>query len=206
MWLDFQLLELIKVSVALFETTMKRRKEQPPKEIKIIPERIQNIQIAMPQLKYEVVAQPILKTEFTGHVTVIPTVLIFYLSNMEFKTVATIIQETMERGACVLTARQMSIRNRISMPTTYTVLHNLRKMGIVYEHREGRYVKRAIDFQAVQHLNDLVSVEDRGIYVRLRGKVHQKNINNLTEADLQKAYDKYVLPVDHDLEEEEEYD
>lgn len=185
---------------------MRRRQEKPPKEIVIKPQRIQNIKIAMPQLEYKVVAQPILKTQFTGHVTVIPTVLIFYLSNQEFKVVATIIQETMECGACVLSAQQMCIRNSISIPTMYSVLHNLRKMGIVYEQREGRNVKRAIDFNAVQHLNDLVSLEDRGIYTRLRGKVRLKNINNLTEADLQKAYDKYVLPVDHDPEEEEEYD
>lgn len=189
-----------------FKTIMKRRNERPPKELKVPKQRIQEMDIAIPKLEYKVVAQPILKTEFTGHVTVIPTVLIFYLNNQEFKVVATIIQETMENGACTLTAKQISIRNSISMPTIYTVIHNLRKMGIIYEKREGWNVKRAIDFNAVQHLNDLVSVEDRGIYKRLRGKVHQKNINNLTEKDLQKAYDQYVLPVEHDPEEEEEYD
>lgn len=185
---------------------MKRRQEKPPKEIRFKPERIQNMDIALPQVEYKVVAQPILKTKFTGHVTVIPTVLIFYLTNQEFKVVATIIQENMECGACVLSAKQLCIRNAISIPTMYSVLHNLRKMGIIYEQREGRNVKRAIDFNAVQHLNDLLNIEDRGIYKRLRGKVHQKNINNITKADLQKAYDKYVLPVDHDPEEEEEYD
>lgn len=185
---------------------MKRRIEKPPKEIRFKPQRIQNMDIALPQVEYKVVTQTVLKTKFTGHVTVIPTVLIFYLNNQEFKIVATIIQETMEVGACVLSAQQIGIRNNISIPTVYTMLHNLRKMGIIYEHREGRNIKRVIDFNAVQHLNDLVSIEDRGIYTRLRGKVRQKNINNLTEADLQKAYDKYVLPADHDPEEEEEYD
>mgnify|MGYP003429678609 FL=1 len=185
---------------------MKRRIECPPKEIRFKPKRIQNMDIAIPQLEYKVVAQPILKTQFTGHVTVIPTVLIFYLNNQEFKVVATIIQETMENGVCILSAKQMSVRNSISMPTIYTVVHNLRKMGIIYEVREGKNIKRAIDFKAVQHLNDLVSEQDRGIYKRLRSKVRQKNINNLTEDDLQKAYDKYVLPVEHDPEEEEEYD
>lgn len=185
---------------------MKRREKKPPETVGIPRQRIQNMDIAIPQLEYKVVAQPVLKTKFTGHVTVIPTVLIFYLNNQEFKVVATIIQETMENGACVLTAKQMSIRNSISMPTIYTVIHNLRKMGVIYEQREGWSVKRAIDFDAVQHLNDLVSIEDRGVYKRLRSRVRNKNINNLTEADLQRAYDQYVLPVDHDPEEEEEYD
>lgn len=185
---------------------MKRRNDKPPKSLKVIPQRIQEMNIDIPKVEYKVVAQPILKTQFTGHVTVIPTVLIFYLSNQEFKIVATIIQETMENGACVLNAKQFSVRNGISMPTLYTTIHNLRKMGIIYEEREGRSVKRAIDFNAVQHLNDLLSVEDRGIYIRLRNKVKHKNINNLTESDLERSYDKYVLPIDHDPEEEEEYD
>lgn len=189
-----------------FKTIMKRRNDKPPKSLKVIPQRIQKMNIDIPKVEYKVVAQPILKTQFTGHVTVIPTVLIFYLNNQEFKVVATIIQETMENGTCTLNAKQFSIRNGISMPTLYTTIHNLRKMGIIYEEREGRNVKRAIDFNAVQHLNDLVSIEDRGIYIRLRNKVRHKNINNLTESDLERSYDKYVLPVDHDPEEEEEYD
>lgn len=185
---------------------MKRRVERPPKSLKVIPQRIQNMNIDIPSLEYKVVAQPILKTKFTGHVTVIPTVLIFYLNTAEFRIVATIIQETLENGACDLTIKQIAIRNTMSLPTVYTCIHNLRKMRVIYEEREGRKVKRAIDFDAVQHLNDLVSIEDRGIYKRLREKVRLKNINNLTEKDLEKSYDRYVLPVDHDPEEEEEYD
>lgn len=185
---------------------MKKQKTKPPEVIQIVPQRIQNMDIAIPKLEYKVIAQPVLKTQFTGHVTVIPTVLIFYLTSQEFKVVATIIQETMENGACTLTVKQIGIRHSIGTNTLYNTIYHLRKMGIVYEKREGRAVTRAIDFNAVQHLNDLVSVEDRGIYKRLRRKVKNKNINNLTKQDIEKSYDKYVLPVDHDIEEEEEYD
>lgn len=185
---------------------MKRRNKKLPQSLKVIPRRIQEMNIDIPKVEYKVVAQPILETQFTGHVTVIPTVLVFYLNNQEFKVVATIIQETMENGACTLNAKQFGVRNGISMPTLYTVIHRLRKMGIIYEQREGRSVKRAIDFNAVQHLNDLVSIEDRGIYIRLRKKLRNKNINNITEKDIERSHDKYVLPVNHDPEEEEEYD
>lgn len=185
---------------------MKRRIDKPPKEIKFKVPRGSELDIAIPQIEYKVVAQPILKTKFKGQVTVVPTVLIFYLTNQEFKVVSTIIQETMERGVCSLSAKQIGLRTRINIGGTYDILHNLRKMGIMYERRDGWYVERAIDFNAVQHLNDLVKSEDRGVCIRLRNKVHRKNINSLTQDDLQKAYDKYVLPADHDPEEEEEYD
>ena len=192
--------------MTFFKTIMRKRKDEPPKVIKVKPQRIQNMDIAIPQLEYKVVAQPILKTQFTGNVTVIPSVLIFYLNNMEFKIVATIIQETMEKGVCVLTVKQMAIKNLMSMPSLYTTLHTLRKMKLIYEERSGKQVKRAIDFNAVQHLNDLTSNEDYGIYKRLRGKVKQKIIYNITKKDLEKCYDQYILPPDHDIEEEEEYD
>lgn len=184
----------------------KRKQEVMPKMLPVKPQRIQEIPLAIPKLEYKVIAQPILKTAFTGHVIAVPTILIFYLNSLEFKVVATIMQETMEVGVCVLTAKQFSVRTKACLPNIYNALHALRKMGIVYEYRQGRYVARAIDFNAVQHLNDLLSIEDRGVYRRLRDKLKLKNINNITKHDLERIYDKYVLPVDHDIEEEEEYD
>lgn len=184
----------------------KRQREIIPKTLPVQPQRIQHIAFAIPKLEYKVVAQPILKTTFTGHVTAIPTVLIFYLNSMEFKIVAAIIQETMENGVCLLTASQFATRFKTCLPTIYDNLYNLRKMGVIYEDRQGRQVARAIDFNAVQHLNDILSIEDRGMYRRLRDKLKLKNINNITKDDFERVYDKYVLPPDHDIEEEEEYD
>ena len=184
----------------------KRRREVIPKSLPVQPQRIQNVAFAIPKLEYKVVAQPILKTAFTGHVTAIPTVLIFYLNTMEFKIVATIIQETMENGVCLLTVAQFAIRLKTSPPTIYDNLYKLRKMGVVYEDRQGRQVARAIDFNAVQHLNDILNIEDRGMYRRLRDKLKLKNINNIAKEDFNRVYDKHVLPADHDIEEEEEYD
>lgn len=179
---------------------------EPPKTVKVIPGKIQKTGLQVPQLTYKVVAQPILKTEFTGNVAPIPTVLIFYLSANELMVVATIIQETMENAICLLTKKQFCIRLKMKMRNLSDTLYHLRKMHILYERRNGWKVQRMIDYKSVQHLNDLLENEDRGIYKRLRRKCRTKNINHITTNDLQKAYDKYVLPADHDIEEEEEYD
>lgn len=184
----------------------KHPKERIPKKLSVHPQRIQNYALAIPKLEYKVVAQPVLKTAFTGHVTAVPTVLIFYLNPMEFKIVATIIQETMENGVCLLTSKQFGVRLKASRAMVYNNLYALRKMGVIYEERQGNHIAKILDFKAIQHLNDILSVEDRGIYIRLRKKMHSKNINNITEEDLERAYDRHVLPVIHDIEEEEEYD
>lgn len=184
----------------------KHKQERIPKTLPVIPQRFQNISLEIPQIEYKVVAQPILKTAFTGHVTAIPTVLIFYLNSLEFKVVATIIQETMENGVCILTLKQIASRLKTALPTLYDTVYHLRKMGVIYEDRQSYKIARAIDFNAVQKLNDLLLYEDRGMYRRLRTKMRFKNINNINENDLKKAYDLHVLPIDHDIEEEEEYD
>lgn len=184
----------------------KKQREFYPKKLTVKPQRIQNVALAIPKLEYKVVAQPILKTEFTGHVTTVPTVLIFYLNNLEFKIIATIIQETIECGVCLLNAKQFAVRLSTNTKRIYDELYKLRKMGLLYEDRQGRSVARAVDFKTVQHLNDLLGAEDRGVYRRLRNRMKLRNIRGITKEDLKLIYDKYVLPVDHDPEEEEEYD
>lgn len=184
----------------------KHKPDKYPKTLKVIPQRFQNVPLKVPKIEYKVVAQPVLKTAFTGHVTAIPTVLIFYLNSIEFKVVATIIQETMETGMCILTAEQMATRLKSTKHTIYDTIYHLRKMGVIYQYKQGYKVVKVIDFKAVQKLNDLLLYEDRGMYRRLRTKMRYRDINHITQDDLKKAYDLHVLPIDHDIEEEEEYD
>lgn len=185
---------------------MSRKWNQPPRFIRVNYHRIQKQAIEAPTYKYEVVAQPILKTVFTGHVMAVPTVLMFFLRPSELKIAAIIIQENMESGDCVLTSKQFAIRLCTTCKNVYATMYTLRKLGVIYEKRFCNVVHRAVDFSAVQHLNDLIEIEDRGIYTRLRHKTKLKNIKNITREDVQKCYDQYVLAVDHDIEEEEEYD
>lgn len=187
---------------------MKRKLGNPPKKkvIRFNPNRIQKTDIKIPNFNYEVIATAEEKTTFTGHVTIIPTVLIFYLHAHELKVAATIMQEIMENGQCLLTTKQFCVRLKISIPTLYATMKHLRRLHVITEQRNGWKIQRGIDFKAVQHLNDIVSIEDRGIYTRLRAKCKDKNIEHITKDDIKAVYDQYVLPPDHDIEEEEEYD
>lgn len=187
---------------------MRRKSSKPSyeKTIKFNPNRVQTTDIKIPNFNYKVVAETEEKTAFTGHVTLIPTVLIFYLHANELKVAATIMQEIMENGRCLLATKQFCVRLQLSKPTLYSSMKALRRLHVIIEKRHGWKVDRSINYEAIQHLNDLVSIEDRGIYTRLRSKCKYRNIENITEKDLDGSYDKYVLPVDHDPEEEEEYD
>lgn len=185
---------------------MRRKWGEPPKSVKVVPGKVQLTDLKVPDIEYKVVAQSVLKTAFTGNVTPIPTVLIFYLNPDELLVAATIIQETMENGVCSLRKKAMGIRLKLTLRTITEALYHLKKMGIVRQMGRGWNYRWAIDYSAVQHLNDLLVNEDRGIYRRLRGKCKLKNIKNINKDDLGKAYDRYVLPPNHDIEDEEEYD
>lgn len=173
---------------------------------KFYPNRIQKTDIKIPNFNYKVVAEVEEQTAFSGNVIVLPTVLLLYLRPNELRVAATILQEIMENGECLLTAQQFCIRLQLSLPTIHSTFTNLRKLHVMKETRKGWKIKRKIDFEAVQHFNDLVAGEDRGIFPRLRNRCRLKNIAHITRKDVEMAYDKYVLPPDHDIEEEEEYD
>lgn len=185
---------------------MVKRAETSPKTIEVIPGKIQKTSLEVPEIEYKIVAQPVLKSKFVGNIIPLPTVLIFYLHPRELVVVSVIIQEIMENGACLLNKKQFCIRLKMTARTISSTFYNLRKMKIMYEMRNGRKIQRLINYDSVQYLNDLLEREDRGIYKRLRAKCKIKDVNNITQKDLDKAYDKYVLPADHDIEEEEEYD
>lgn len=184
------------------------RKNRAAKEkITFDPDSIPKTEIKIPKFKYKVAVDDVsMQTAFTGNVIGLPTVLIFYLHANELKVVCVILQEIMERGACILTYQQFSIRLCISLPTLYQTMRKLRTMNVIEELRKGWKVRRWLNFEAIQHLNDLVDTEDRGIYPRLRRKCKSKSIKKINEEDIKAVYDQYVLPPDHDIEEEEEYD
>lgn len=184
-----------------------RKSESSEESITFNANKIPKTDIKIPKLNYKVVVDDVsMQTAFTGNVIGLPTVLVFYLHASELKVVCVILQEIMERGACILTYQQLSKRLCISLPTLYQTMKNLKRMHIIDELRKGWKIRRWLDFQAIQHLNDLVDIEDRGIYPRLRRKCRNRNIGKITEDDVRSAYDQYVLPPDHDIEEEEEYD
>ena len=176
--------------------------------VKINPKELRN-GIVMPKIKYEIVATIEHEEAFSGMVLPIPKVLIYFLNNNELKVVSTIIEETNETGECALTVREIAIKMQLSPPTVSGALYSLRKMGLLVEISNGERGNgkiRTLNYATVQHLNDLVEGEDPGIYSRIRKATRKTVILNLTREDVVKAYDRYVLPPDHDPEEEEEYD
>lgn len=176
--------------------------------IEIDPKELKN-GIVVPKVKYQVVATVEHQQVFNGMVLPIPRVLIYYLSKVELQVVATIIEQTNEVGECALTVKEIAKKIKGSTPTTSTALYALRRMGILKETPNGQKGAgriRTLNYDAIQHLNDLVEGEDPGVFARLRKATRKSQIQKLGQYDLDKSYDSTVLPPDHDPEEEEEYD
>lgn len=179
-----------------------------PIVIKVDPSELRN-GIVFPTIKYEVIATVEEEEVFQGMVLPIPRVLLYYLNHNELIIVSCILEMVNETGICALTTREIAARLKISVPSLTNALYSLRKAGLLLEQPNGKRGAgrlRKLNFEAIQHLNDLVEGEDPGVYVRIRKATKKIDITHLTKEDINQAYDNKVLPPDHDPAEEEEYD
>lgn len=179
-----------------------------PVSIKFKAGEVKKETLVMPEISYQVIANTEMKAVFTGDITPLPTTLIFYLNHAELMIVATIMSETTTNGECNLNIREMARRIYASEVTVCNAISALRKSGLLLEKKSGvrNSKSRIINYEALQHLNDVLEGENPGIYARIRGKLRKKNIFNITKEDVMNAYDNKILPPDHDPMEEEEYD
>lgn len=180
-----------------------------PFKIKVDPLKLKRQSLVLPKVTYNVVASTEMEEVFTGSVLPIPTVLIYYLTHTELLVAAVIMEETNEHGECLLTVSELATRIKTTNATISTALYSMRRFGLLLETpngMRGNGRNRMLNYQAIQHLNDLVEGEDPGIYVRIRRAASKKSIPNINAEDIRNAYDNKVLPPDHDPAEEEEYD
>lgn len=165
--------------------------------------------IVLPKVKYEVVATMDSEQVFQGMVLPIPKVLIYFLNRNEMLVMTTILEASIDTGDCAFTTKELSKKIHITLPTLTAALYSLRKIGLLLEQPNGNRGNgriRKLNYEAIQHLNDLVEGEDVDVFVRIRKATKKVNIMNLTKSDIHNAYDNYALPPDHDPAEEEEYD
>lgn len=167
-------------------------------------------EIKVPRVKYEVVAKIDMETAFTGEVTPIPTVLIHYLSHLELRIISVIMEDTYRYGECDQTVKELARRLCLTPPSVSHSLNSLRKRELMIESPNGLRGAgriRKLNFKTIQHLCDLLEGEDPATYSRIGNAIRRKkSLMNVTKEDILKAYDKYVLPPEHDPAEEEEYD
>lgn len=176
--------------------------------IKVDPAELKN-GIVVPKVKYEVQATLEYEQVFHGMVLPIPRVLVYYLNHIELQIVSIIIEETNENAFCELTVRGIATRLKVSTPTVSNALWSLRRAGLLLERvsgNSGQSRLRKINYETVQHLNDLVEGEDPGVYGRIRKATRKIDISNMTKDDIREAYDNKVLEPGYDPIEAEEYD
>lgn len=186
-----------------------RAKLPPPEPITITldPRELRG-GIVLPTIKYQVIASIETQEVFKGMVLPIPKVLIYFLNHNEMMIVSMILEESSSTGECALSVQELAAKIKISIPTISNCLYSLRKVGLLLESPNGKRGAgriRKLNYQAIQHLNDLVEGEDPGIYARIRKAVRKINIMNITKDDIKGAYDHLVLEPGHDPAEEEEY-
>lgn len=187
----------------------KAKLESPkPIIVKIDPEELRG-GIVLPKIRYEIQATVEKEQVFHGMVLPIPRVLIYYLNRNELIVLSAIIEDSVESGHSSMTVRDMAARLKLSVPTLSHTLYVLRRVGLLLECPNGKRGAgrvRKLNYDTIQHLNDLVEGEDPGIYSRIRKASKKIDITHMSKADIREAYDHQILEPDHDPIEEEEYD
>lgn len=180
-----------------------------PVNIKFNAAQVRQNTLVMPEISYEVVANTEMKEVFTGEITPMPTALIFYLNHVELMIVTVLMDEMMKNGGCSLAVKDIAKRICVTDVTINNAMVSLRKSGLLIEKKNGMKGNgkiRSVNYEALQHLNDVLEGENPGIYARIRRNMRKRNILNITKEDVWKAYNNKILPPEHDPIEEEEYD
>lgn len=167
---------------------------------------IAQLGIQVPKIDYKVIADITMQTAFSGLVTPIPTVLIHHLRPIEFLLVAVIIEETVDRGECVISQTDLADRIGVETHTVQHARHRLVKSGLItYERRKSVSIY-TINWEAVNKLDELMKDEPRAVMARVRKVTKKQKIMNLSKDDVNAAYTQRILPNGHDPREEETYD
>lgn len=164
--------------------------------------------IVLPEVTYKVAVEVEQKEVFCGMVVPIPRVLLYFLNHMELMVVSSILEDSINGEGCALSAKDIGARLKISAPTIHNTFYTLRKLGLLLEQPNGKKGTgkiRKLNYEAIQHLNDLVEDEDASVIFRLRKATRIIDITHLTKESVQAAYDNVALAPDHDPAEEEEY-
>lgn len=166
-------------------------------------------QIVMPEVEYKVIATAKPRVAFHGTVIMMPRVLIYFLTHKELVVMTFIMDQTAAHGACWTTVKEMESQLALSSTTISGVLYRLRLMGLLMEKPNGQSGSgrvRTPNFEAIQHLDDVLDGESTAVCTRMHVLCRDMNVMSLRKDDVQRVCNHKVLPKDHDPEEEEEYD
>lgn len=179
-----------------------------PVTVTIDPMKLMGV-IEIPKVEYKIVADIDYNIAFEGMVLPIPKVLVYYLTKIELHVLSIILEECMSQEYSTMTVKGVSKKLKASVVSVSNALYFLRKGGLILEAPNGRKGggrMRKLNFETIQHLNDLAEGEDVGIFARIRKLTKKKTIINITKDDIKTLYNHVIHEPGDDIAEEEEYD
>ena len=143
-------------------------------------------EIVLPHVEYRTITYGDIKqkTAYSGRVIPIPFVLIEYLSYMELKLFALILDQIRTRTACYCSQREIAARLGYTEVAVCNASHNLVTMGFVTIIPKSRKRGKMINWKAIEYLTRITENRKPGAARFLRDKVGNKNVMNLTEIQL----------------------
>lgn len=160
-------------------------------------------EIRIPKVSYKQVAcVEAANKVFQGDITPIPSVLIEYLSKTELQTFAIILKQIREHGYCIMRIEGIASYIGVSRVSLANTMSRLKSMGLICYDNCGKRRNRTINFDVIQKLNDLLKDRKPGATAALRKKVKTKNIEELSDSDIQLLDTNYTWHNNEDEDEE----
>lgn len=141
-------------------------------------------EIVLPKVEYKQYADIKQWTAYTGRVVPIPFVLIEYLSYMELKVFAFIIDQIRSHTGCYTSQKEIAKRLGFTEVAISHSVSNLVKMGFVSILPHTRKRGKTVNFDAIECLVKLTEDRKPGAAHFLREKIGLRNVTNLTPVQL----------------------
>lgn len=141
-------------------------------------------EIVLPKVEYKKYGDIKQKTVYTGRVIPIPYVLIEYLSYMELKVFAFILDQIRTHTACYCSQKEIAKRLGFTEVAVSHAANKLVQMNIVTIIPKSRKRGKEINFDAIEYLTKLTENRAAGATHFLRQKIGTRDVMKITPVQL----------------------
>lgn len=116
--------------------------------------------------------------QYGGELLPLPMVLVKYLNAMELKVFAFILGKRNDGGGCHCRREAMAKELKTSTVTVSKILNRLEAMGIITQTRVGMRLDRAINFDTIQSLDELLENRLPGAVAAFRVAMENSDVRH----------------------------
>lgn len=161
-------------------------------------------EIALPDVKYVAVMEVSEEKVFKGRTFSMPLVLFEYLRQSELQVFYLIMRHLREHGCCFYRNKTLGEEISVTHVTVYLSIKRMASMGLLRLTKDGKRTFKFINWEAVQHLEEISKKWKPGALVYLRERMRDNDVMSIPPKLMREMKMRYEIS--DNPEENEEYD